>query len=204
MSGEFDYDDTASSNDISQPYSLSHTQQEAVEGLQAAIQAYVIVATQEDDRFRFAHDRYVQAATSLGRSSAPKMHFIIAQTLLKYYSANEWTAAIAAAHISQSVEIIKERVLHRSSYRKVLFDSAQSLAETGARTTAVKYYSMCFALLQENPWSEGEPDVYYDETLQLHTRAAECYLYMVSSFTLLVVMRTNEASLFHSAKLMQI
>lgn len=37
-----------------------------------------------------------------------------------------------------------------------------------------------FALLQHDPWNDGQPDVYYDETLQLHTRAAECHLYMGS------------------------
>ncbi len=66
------------------------------------------------------------------------------------------------------------------SFRKLLFDCAQTAAENGARPTAVRYYSKCFELLQDNPWSEGEPDVYYDETLQLHIRAAECHLYMGS------------------------
>jgi predicted ATPase len=112
LSGEFDYDDTAPNMDITQPYSLSHSQQDAVEGLQAAIQAYIIVATQDDDRFRFSHDRYSQAATSLGQFSAPKMHFIIAQTLVKYYSTEDRAQNTAATHVSLCVDIIKQRVLH--------------------------------------------------------------------------------------------
>lgn len=113
LSGEFDFEDTARTPDEFQSYSLSHSQQDAVEGLQAAIQAYIIVATNDDDRFRFAHDRYSQAAQSLGECNAPKMHFIIAQTLLKYYSSQERSRDDTALHISRSVEIINERVLHR-------------------------------------------------------------------------------------------
>ena len=179
LSGEFDFDDSASSGmDVSQPYSLTHSQQDAVEGLQAAIQAYIIVATQDDDRFRFAHDRYVQAAASLRECNGPKMHFIIAQTLLKYYSSEERSRDTTASHICGSIDIINQRVLHRQSFRKLLFDCAQAAAESGARPTASKFYANCIALLQEDPWRDGTADVYYDETLQLYVRAAECYLYM--------------------------
>jgi signal transduction histidine kinase/CheY-like chemotaxis protein/tetratricopeptide (TPR) repeat protein len=178
LSGEFDYDESASNMEISQPYSLSHSQQDAIEGLQAAIQAYIIVSTQDDDRFRFAHDRYMQAATSLGECNASKMHFIIAQTLFKYHSAEERSKSNTAEHICKSINIIKQRILHRQSFRKLLSDCALAAAESGARPTAARYYKSCFALLQDNPWEDGAPDVYYDETLQLHTRAAECYLYM--------------------------
>src|SRR6266487_1465130 len=59
LSGEFDYDDPLSPNsETGQPYSFSHSEQDVVEGLQAAIQAYIIIATGDDDRFRFAHNRY--------------------------------------------------------------------------------------------------------------------------------------------------
>ncbi|RDL41300.1 ATPase of HSP90 chaperone topoisomerase II kinase [Venustampulla echinocandica] len=178
ISGEFDYDDAARTPDDFQPYSLSHSQEDAVEGLQAAIQAYIIIATQQDDRFRFAHDRYSQAAQSLGECNAPKMHFIITQTLLKYYSSEQRSRDDTAAHICKCPDIINQRVLHRHAFRKLLFDCAQATAESGARPTAAAYYASCFALLQPDPWSDDMPDVYYDETLQLHTRAAECDLYL--------------------------
>jgi tetratricopeptide (TPR) repeat protein len=180
LSGEFDYDDSTPHKELSQPYSLSHSQQDIVEGLQAAIQAYVIMATEDDDRFRFAHDRYMQAASSLRECNGPKMHFIIAQTLMKYYISEERSRSTTAVHISECVEIIRERVKHRQSFRKLLFDCATSATESGARSTAARYYTSCFALLQDNPWKDGEIDVYYDETLQFYTRAAECYLYMGS------------------------
>ena len=178
LSGEFDYDDSNNKDDAMHPYSLSHSQRDAVEGLQAAIQAYVIIATQEDDRFRFAHDRYVQAASSLRECNGSKMHFIISQTLLKYYSADERSREVTASHICSCVDIINERVVHKHSFRKILFDCAQAAAESGARPTAAKFYSNCFALLQSDPWDDKAVDAYYDETLQLYIRAAECYLYM--------------------------
>lgn len=179
LSGEFDYADSDATNeDDTTFYALSHSQQDAVEGLQAAIQAYVIVATQDDDRFRFAHDRYIQAAASLRECNSPKMHFIIAQTLLKYYSSDEQSRDTIASHICESIDIINVHVLHRQPFRKILFDCAQAAAESSARPTGAKFYANCFKLLQKDPWNNGPPDVYYEETLQLHIRASECYLYM--------------------------
>lgn len=178
LSGEFDYDGTKDSSSSATPTAeTSRSQLDVVGGLQAAIQAYIIVATENDDRFRFAHDRYIQAAASL-RPDAPKMHFIIAQTLLKYYSTDERVQESIATHVCEAVDIIKKRVVHRQSYRKLLFDCAQSAGESGARPTAARFYGSCFALLQEDPWDDSKPDVYYDETLALYTRAAECYHYM--------------------------
>lgn len=178
LSGEFDYDDSDPDADKNCPPLSSYSAQDAIEGLQAAIQAYVIVATQDDDRFRFAHDRYMQAATTLGDCNTPKMHFIIARTLLKYSSTIERAQSDIAEHIGESIDIIRRRVVHRQSFRTLLADCAQSAAERGARPTAARYYKHCFALLQDDPWNSSLPDVYYDETLQLHTRAAETYLYM--------------------------
>lgn len=178
LSGEFDFEDTTCGAEVDSPYSLSHSQQDAIGGLQTAIQAYIIVPTQDDDRFRFAHDRYIQAAKSLKECNGPKMHFIIAQTLIKYYSSDEQYRDVTASHICESLDVIKQHVVHRQSFRKLLFDCAQSAAESGARATAAKYYANCFALLQETPWKDGAEDCYYDETLNLYIRASECYLYM--------------------------
>lgn len=178
MSGEFDSEDNMIGCVPDGHYCLSHTQQDAIGGLQAAIQAYIIVATQDDDRFRFAHDRYIQAASSLRECNGPTMHFIIAQTLMKYYSADERSRDVTASHICECVDVIVEKVLHRHSFRKLLFECATIAAESGARPTAARFYAVCFRLLQKDPWNDNKPDCYYDETLQLYTRAAECYLYM--------------------------
>ncbi|KAI8271991.1 hypothetical protein K4K59_011676 [Colletotrichum sp. SAR11_240] len=179
LSGEFQYEDeTTCRGPGNERYHASYSQQEAVNGLQSAVQAYIIVPSETDDRFRFAHDRFIQASAALKECNARKMHFVIAQTLLKYYSADPRAKDNTASHICESVGIIKKRVPRREPYRKLLFDCAQAAVENCARPTASKFYSTAVALLQPDPWNDELEDVSYDETMQLHLRAAECYLYM--------------------------
>jgi len=166
------------SESVCGPLMSTASQEESVAGLEAAIQAFIIVPCDRDDNFRFAHDRYIQAAAALKECNARKMHFVIAQVLLKHYSQNPTLKDNAASHICESVDIIKKRVLHRHSFRKLLFERAHEATESGARPTAAKYYSNAVALLQSNPWDENAEDVSYDETLQLYLQAAECYLFM--------------------------
>ncbi|OIW27385.1 hsp90-like protein [Coniochaeta ligniaria NRRL 30616] len=178
MSGEFHYADDLGPEPNGDHYRKPYSQQDAVEGLHAAITAYIIVPSETDDRFRFAHDRYVQAAAALRECNPRMMHFVIAQTLLKYYSADKKWKDSTASHICEAVDIIKKRVSHRKSFRKLLCDCARVATENGARPTAAKYYSNAVALLQSNPWDDSLEDVSYAETLDLYLRAAECYLYM--------------------------
>ncbi|KAI0378455.1 putative histidine kinase HHK1p [Hypomontagnella monticulosa] len=159
-------------------YRTKYTKTEAVAGLQAAINACIIVQGETDDRFRFAHDRYVQAAASLKECNTPQMHFAIAQTLLKHGASELKARESTASHITESVDIIKRRVDVRQPYRKHLVECAALAVENGARSTAAKYYHSAIMLLQSDPWKEGEEDVNYEETLKLHLRAAECYIYM--------------------------
>ncbi|KAH8596837.1 HHK1, histidine kinase-group X protein [Bisporella sp. PMI_857] len=179
LSNEFVHDDSRNLNDniATELASIRYSQQDIVEGLQAAIQAFVIVPTQDDDRFRFAHDRFMNAAASFREGQKPVMHFVIAQTLLKYFPSHERYRDTVASHICESIKVIKTRVMHRHAFRKLLFDCAQTAAENGARPTTAKYYAACFSLLQDKAWNDGT-DAYYEETLELHIRAAECYLYM--------------------------
>ncbi|KAF9870174.1 hsp90-like protein [Colletotrichum karsti] len=181
LSGEFQYEDddeTTCQGPGNEQYHAFYSSQEAVSGLQAAVQAYIIVPSETDDRFRFAHDRFIQASAALKECNARKMHFVIAQTLLKYYSADPRAKDSTASHICESVDIIKKRIARREPYRKLLFDCAQSAVENCARPTASKFYSTAVALLQSDPWNDELEDVSYDETMQLYLRAAECYLYM--------------------------
>lgn len=178
MSGEFRYADDDSTEPNGDHCRKSYSQQDAVEGLHAAITAYIIVPSETDDRFRFAHDRYVQAAAALRECNPRMMHFAIAQTLLKYYSSDQKWIASTASHICEAVDIIKKRVPHRLPFRKLLCDCARSATESGARATAAKYYSNAVALLQPSPWDDSRPDVSYAETFDLYMRAAECYLFM--------------------------
>ncbi|KAH8820013.1 HHK1, histidine kinase-group X protein [Xylogone sp. PMI_703] len=184
LSGEFAYegDDSAydadACGDTNRTPLSTHSSEDAIEGLQAAIQAYIIISTQDDDKFRFAHDRYIQAASALYECNPQKMHFIIAQTLMRYYSSNDKSLDTAASHICDCIDIINKRVKLARPFRQLLFERAQYAAESGARPTAVKFYTACFALLKEDPWNDDKEDVYYDETLELYTRATECYVYM--------------------------
>lgn len=77
----------------------------------------------------------------------------------------------------QAVDIIKRRAQHRRPYRELLFNAAQKAIDSGARPTASQYYETCLELMQPNPWKEGASDVFYDETLNLYTKAAEVYWY---------------------------
>jgi len=40
-----------------------------VSGLQGAMSAYILMSGDDEDRFRFAHDRYMQAASKTSLSS---------------------------------------------------------------------------------------------------------------------------------------
>ncbi|KAH0542799.1 hypothetical protein FGG08_002847 [Glutinoglossum americanum] len=179
LSGEFDYYDDGSTQPMSgcggKLVNLSH--EDAVGGLQCALQSYVILATNEDDIFRFAHDRYVQAAASLREcQNIQKMHLIVAQVMMKYYP-DEKDIYVRSDHVCQAVPLILKRYSARKEFRDLLFQAAQKASESGARHAAINYYRYCIQLLQPDPWTDGLPDVYYNETLQLFIRAAECYWY---------------------------
>ena len=116
----------------------SQSEQDSVKGLQAAIQASIIVPTQSDDVFRFAQERYIRAAASLQNGDGPLMHFVIAQTLLNYYSLDDKYRNITAASIHQSINMIRSSVAHRHSFRKLLFDCAHT-ASLGFKYTGWRW-----------------------------------------------------------------
>lgn len=176
LSGECQ-DDACASSPASDHIHRRYTQREAVAGLQAAIQALVIVPSDSDDRFRFAHDRYIQAASQLKICDTRKMHFTIAQILMNYYP--DSSKENIASHICESVDIIRQRVPVRRPYRTLLFECAKFSTERGARPTAAKVLTNAVALLQPDPWKDAE-DSSYEETNQLYLRAAECYVSLVS------------------------
>ncbi|KAK3989814.1 Two-component system protein A [Cladorrhinum sp. PSN332] len=178
MEGEFDYAGDASDTAEEGLQAVSYAQQDIVAGLESAVQAFIIVPSDRDDHFRFAHDRYIQAASALKECNARKMHYVIAQTLLRHYSDFPALQENTASHICESVDLIKKTVPHRAPFRKLLLERAEVATESGARPTAAKYYSNAVALLQSNPWDEKAEDVSYAETLNLYIKAADCYLYM--------------------------
>ncbi|KAL8947130.1 MAG: hypothetical protein Q9222_006554 [Ikaeria aurantiellina] len=150
-----------------------HLAQTAVEGLNAAMQAYVLIPTNDENEFSFSHDRYVQASALLREcQDIEKMHFCIAQTLMQSSGTDHRALHAKAQHICQAERLIKERVRHRTRYRNVLSQAAQRALNAGARPTALQYYRTCLNLLQLRPWKAGE-DVYCEETLAVFTKAAQ-------------------------------
>lgn len=111
-------------------------------------------------------------ATLKESHNVEKMHFIIAQAMMKYCHDNKSLYA-KARHICLASRLIKQRVVHRLKYRKVLCQAAQTAAQSGARPTALLYFRHCLDLLQDNCWDENGIDVCYDETRQLHLATAE-------------------------------
>ncbi|KAI9791180.1 MAG: hypothetical protein M1816_004172 [Peltula sp. TS41687] len=178
MSGEFDHDEDEEKESESQKSDVpSDPNADSVAGLQAALQAYVLVPGDDDDQFRFSHDRYLQAAVSLREcQNITKMHFLIAQTMMKYHGLDSRDLYVRSEHVCKSIELITTRVKHRRRFRDLLSQAAQRASESGARATALFYYRSCIALLQPNPWEEG-PDRDYQETLDLFTRSGECCCY---------------------------
>ena len=131
--------------------------------------------------YSFSHDRYIKASESLREcQDVEKMHFLIAETLIKYFGFEERSLYARANHVCQSINIIRSRVLHRSRFRHILLQATKRAVESGARSTGLSYIEKCLQLMQADPWNESirdSPDVYYEETLEVHLRAAELYLY---------------------------
>lgn len=153
--------------------------QDAMSGLQRAIAAYVLMPGEDDDHFQFCHDRYQQAAASLSEcASLSEMHFSVAQIMMRS-GHNEDSIFIKSAHICASVDLIKSRITHRSSYRNVLFQAAEKAVESGGRAAGLTYQNCALKLLQNNPWDESisSPDAHYQETLSLYTKSSENYFF---------------------------
>ncbi|KAJ5937019.1 hypothetical protein N7466_003469 [Penicillium verhagenii] len=151
--------------------------QEMIQGLQATIQAYVIVPTKDHDVFSFTYNHYMHIAVSFHTRDQHHVDFIKAQVLLRYYSHDDKYCNMLASAILESAPIIKTSVARREPFRKFLLDYAKATSETGFRFADIKYYQSCILLLQEAMWDEEVEDVSYAETLQIFTSAAEAYLY---------------------------
>jgi predicted ATPase/serine/threonine protein kinase len=155
--------------------------EDAVSALQSALSVYVLVPGDDEDRFRFSHDRYLAAAGSLQECfDRPEMHYTIAKSLIEHPHASWLTSRSVhskSRHIALALDLLKERERERSPYRQVLYDAAENSLESGARPAAIRYFSHALALLQDNPWDESAIDVSYQETLKLHIKAAEINWY---------------------------
>lgn len=171
----------------------------AVTALNGAISAYVLMPAEDEDRFRFSHDRYLMAAAgSLDAEwDTQMMHYVIAKLVTSGAEFREDSTLGSKAlymrsrHICLATELIKGRETKRAPFRDVLYQAAETACESGARSTGMYYYAHCLLLLQDNPWNDDRPDVSYQETLQLFVRSAECYWHQGMYDEALTLIRTT-------------
>lgn len=156
-----------------------------VSGLQGAVSSYIVVATEDEDRFRFSHDRYMQAAELLCEPyRKEEMHFIIASSLMKHdpYDSTTKSAQLLfdqARHICSAVDAIVARPdVRNGPFRDLLYQAAETAREQGARSISLYFFQHALMLLPDDPWNEHAPDVSYQETLTLMTKSAAAYWYL--------------------------
>lgn len=152
-------------------------EREVMQGLQAIIQAYVIVPTEDHDVFCFSYSHYMHIAASFHTRDKDHVNLIKAQVLFQYHSQDDKYRSMLASAIIESAPIINSYVQIREPFRHFMFEYANAASETGLRSTAINSYASCIILLQEDMWNDENVDVSYGETLQIFTSAAECYLY---------------------------
>jgi signal transduction histidine kinase/CheY-like chemotaxis protein len=151
-----------------------------VASLQNAIQGFILVTTEEEDCFRFAHDRYVAAADALCEPFVrEEMHFVVATEMMNHEPYDQVNDSVTvlfdqARHTCAALEVIKKRVSQRAPFRNLLYQAAETARDSGARASGLHYFKCCIDLLQDDPWVDGE-DSSYNETLSLYTRAAEAF-----------------------------
>ncbi|KAH7115194.1 putative histidine kinase HHK1p [Dendryphion nanum] len=172
---------------------------DAVKALNGALGAYILQPAEEEDKFRFAHDRLFTAAVELSESKydTKLMHYIIAKMLIAERDSQDDAAIgsqdlyLRSRHICLAVDLIKSREAERTIYRDVLYQAAETACDSGARSTGIFYYAHCLLLLQDDPWDDEQPDVSYQETLQLFVRSAECYWHQSMHEEALALIRTT-------------
>ncbi|KAJ4303573.1 Chk1 protein kinase [Kalmusia sp. IMI 367209] len=155
----------------------------AVTALNGAVNSFVLMPADDEDRFRFSHDRYLAAAVnSLDADwDTTMMHYMIAKLMVtsgQYRDDSEVGSKalyMRSRHICLAADLLKSRESNRAPFRDILYQAAETACESGARSTGTYYYLHCLSLLQDDPWDDDLPDVSYQETLQLFVRAAECY-----------------------------
>ncbi|KAJ4375072.1 Chk1 protein kinase [Neocucurbitaria cava] len=154
----------------------------AIQALNSALNAYVLMPAEQDARFRFSHDRYLMAAASSLEHDwdTQLMHFMIAKAITSspdYHDDSMGSKAlyIRSRHICLAAELIKAKETRRAPFRDVLYQAGETACESGARSTGTYYFAHSLMLLQDDPWDDKQPDVSYQETLQLFVRTAECY-----------------------------
>lgn len=154
---------------------------DAVLGLQLALNSFIIMSTEDEDRFKFSHDRYASAANALcDQYEREEMHYVVAASMMKHDPYDAMTDPNKklfdqAQHICEGVAAIKRRVEKKVYFRDLLYQAAETARESGAQHSVLYYFEHCLDLLPEDPWNDDSGDASYAETLALQTRGAEAY-----------------------------
>lgn len=123
-----------------------------------------------------------------------EMRFVIAKTMVETGYGDIGSSNplyIRSRYICLAAQLIKARIPERARFRDALYQAAENACESGARATGLYYYTHCLTLLQDDPWDDTGPDVDYQETLTLFTRAAECYWFQGMYDEALALLRTT-------------
>ncbi|KAF1916144.1 putative histidine kinase HHK1p [Ampelomyces quisqualis] len=156
----------------------------AMAALNGALDAYVLMPAEQDAKFRFSHDRYLNAASSFVEREwdTQMMHYLIAKTMTLSSDSERVEETVGSKslylrsrHICLAAQLIKARETERAPFRDILYQAGETASLSGAKSTSIYYFAHCLILLQDNPWDDQQPDVSYEETLQLFVRSAECY-----------------------------
>ncbi|KAI5363899.1 putative protein kinase domain, signal transduction response regulator, receiver domain, GAF [Septoria linicola] len=170
-------------SDLSPQPLIPPKSKDAVAGLQTALSSFILMPTDDEDRFKFSHDRYIAAADSIcDEYVREEMHYVVGTSLMKHYPYDPVTQPTKdlfdqARHMCEGIEAIKRRVSKKTAYRELLYQAAETARESGARKSGLDYFRACLELLPENPWDDQTGDASYAETLSLYVRSAEAFWY---------------------------
>lgn len=158
---------------------------DAVSGLQAALASFAIMPTDEEDTFRFSHDRYMSAISVLRKPFyEDEMHFVLASAMMKHdpWQPGRPTQLLfdQSRHICSAIPVIRKRAITYRPFREQLYVAAQTAQGQGARKIALYYLKHCLTLLAEDIWNvdDKKADVTYPEILTLLTQTAGLYWYL--------------------------
>ncbi|KAF4551413.1 Peroxide stress-activated histidine kinase mak3-like protein [Elsinoe fawcettii] len=156
-----------------------------ISGLQSALASYAIMATEEEDRFRFSHDRYMGAVAALRAPYAKEeMHYVLACAMIKHdpWRPSQPTQILfdQSRHICAAVEVIRNRAQSYKPFRQLLYEAAETAREQGARQIALYFLKHALALLAKDIWDveDKQADTNYNEVLTLMTQTAGSYWFL--------------------------
>ncbi|GAM83517.1 hypothetical protein ANO11243_015050 [Dothideomycetidae sp. 11243] len=155
---------------------------DAVAGLQSALASFAIMASDEEDKFRFSHDRYMNAAQALRTGcNVNEMHFVLACAMMKH---DTWNSSRStqilfnqSRHICSAIDVVRNRAPSYKPFRELLYEAAETAREQGARAIALHFLKYSLALLADDIWDidDERAQTTYEEVLTLMTQTAGSY-----------------------------